>query len=53
MEEARAKFRTKINATINEGKSCKLDTNRDAKEIRRKCQSTYMDMERRLDYLLG
>ena len=53
MEEARSKFWTKINATINEAKSCKSDTNRDAKEIQRKWKSASMEMEGGLDYLLG
>ena len=35
LDEARAKFWTKINAIINKSKSCESDTNRDAKEIRR------------------
>ena len=53
MEEARSKFWTKINATINEAKSCKSDTNRDAKEIQRKWKLASMEMEGGLDYLLG
>ena len=44
MEEARAEFRTEIDVTINEAKRCELDTNRDAKEIRRECQSIPRDM---------
>ena len=53
MEEASANFRTNIDATINEGKSFEPDTNRDSEEIRRERQSKYIEMEERLDSLLG
>ena len=53
MEEARYKFRTKINATINEAKSCKSDTNLDAEEIQRERQLASVEMEGGLYYLLG
>ena len=35
LEEARAKFQTKITATINESKSCEAGADRCAEEIRR------------------
>ena len=35
MEEARGEFWTKIDAAINEVKSCEFGANRDAEEIRR------------------
>ena len=53
MEEARAEFRTKIAATINESKRCESGTNMDAKDIHREKEYTVVDMEGRLNYLLG
>ena len=53
MQEARAKFWTKINASINEAKICELDAKRDAEESRRERELMDMDLEGRLDSLLG
>ena len=49
LEEARAEFWININADINKAKSCESD----AKEIRREWELTYMELEGRLDSLLG
>ena len=53
MEEARAEFRTKIDATISKFKSCKSDTNRDDEEIDNEWQLKAMEIEGRFDSLLG
>ena len=53
MEEAREEFRTKLYAAINEAKICELDAKRDAAEIRRDWELMSMDMEGRLNYMLG
>ena len=54
MEEARAKFWTKIAAAINEANRCKSGANMDAEEIRRDQEYTDMELEGRLkNSLLG
>ena len=53
MEEARAEFRTKIAAAINEAKSCKSGANRDEEDIQREKEYTAVEMEGRLNSLLG
>ena len=53
MEEAKAKFWTKINAYINKSKSCELDAKKYSKEIRREQEFMEMDLEGGFDYLLG
>ena len=44
LEEARTKLWTKIDATINEAKSCELDSNRYTEERRREQEFMYMEM---------
>ena len=51
LEEARAGFRTNIDVNINEAKISK--SKRDAEEIRREKELTDMELEVRLDSLLG
>ena len=52
-EKARAKFWTKIDAAINEANSCESGANKDAEEILREWESTAMELQGRIDSLLG
>ena len=52
-EEARDGFWTKIDAAINEAKSCKLDAKRDTKEIRKEKEFMDTGLEGRFDSLFG
>ena len=53
LEEARVNFWTKIDAAINEAKSCESVANRDAEESRRERKLMNMELEGRIDTLLG
>ena len=53
MEEARSKFWTKINATINEAKSCKSEAKKDTEESRREQKLMEVELDWSLDSMLG
>ena len=53
LEEARENFLTKIDAAINQAKSCESDANRDVDESQRERELMGMEMDGRLNSLLG
>ena len=53
LKEARAKFRTNIDANINKTTICESDAKRDAKKIRRDWKAMDLELEGVLNSLLG
>ena len=53
LEKARADFWAKIDADINEAKSCKSEAKKDTEESRREQKLMEVELDWRLDSMLG